>query len=128
MPARILIVDDMASVRMYLRMILQGEDVALSEASDGEQALEQCLGAEPPDIVLLDVLMPKLDGYECCRRIKSATDGIHVIMVTTRGKPEEREAAFAAGCDDFLTKPIDRASLMEKIRTCPDTGQQEKAR
>jgi len=128
MPIKILIVDDMASVRMYLKMILQDEDVVLSEASDGEQALEQCLGGAPPDIVLLDVLMPRMDGYECCRRIKSAAGGIYVIMVTTRGKSEQREAAFTAGCDDFLTKPIDRTILMEKIRQWLDTQKNDQAR
>ena len=116
MAKKILIVDDMTSVRMFLRMILRDEGFELDEASDGGQATEKCLGDNPPDIVLLDVVMPVMDGYECCRRIKAAREEIYIIMVTTHGEQAQKDEAFAAGCNDHLTKPIRQADLLEKLR------------
>jgi PleD family two-component response regulator len=67
---------------------------------------------------LLDVVMPKIDGLECCRTLKSdeATKRIPIIMVTTKGDPSMITEAYAAGCDDFITKPIARAELLQKVR------------
>ena len=116
MTKKLLITDDMTSIRMFLKMILKDEDVELDEATNGSQATEKCLGDNPPDVVLLDVVMPVMDGYECCRRIKAAREEIYVIMVTTRGEQAQIEEAFAAGCNDHLTKPIKQADLLDKVR------------
>jgi len=121
-PKKILIVDDMTSVRMLVQMLLKNEEYELDEASDGVFALEKCQGDSPPDLVLLDVLMPNLSGLECCRRLKASeqTKNIPVIIVTTRGENKQKEEAFAAGCDDYLTKPINKDDLINKTRRLLD--------
>ncbi len=115
---KILIVDDMVSMRMLVSMLLKYEDFELDEAPDGQVALEKCQGDSPPDLVLLDVMMPKLSGVECCQLLKSSekTKDIPVIIVTTRGEESQKEEAFAAGCDDYSTKPINKQELVKKIR------------
>lgn len=118
MPKKILIVDDTTSVRMLLRMILKSTDYELVDATDGVEAFKFCNASSPPDLVLLDIIMPNMDGIECCRLIKAGkkTKHIPVIMVTTKGEAQQMEAAYAAGCDDYLTKPINRIELLAKIK------------
>ncbi len=105
-------------MRMFLKTILQGEGFELDEAADGIQALAKCLGATPPDIILMDMVMPNMDGLECCRKIKDdkLTKHIPVIMVTTMGESRQKVAAVLAGCDAYVTKPVDKSDLMSKIR------------
>ena len=115
---KVLIVDDMVSMRMLVNMLLKHEDLELDEAPDGNVALEKCQSDSPPDLILMDVIMPKLSGLECCQMLKSSekTKNIPVIVVTTRGEDNQREEAFAAGCDDYATKPINKHDLVKKIR------------
>ncbi len=115
MKKRILIVDDTETVLMFEKMMLAGEyDVRV--AKTGKEALRS-VAESRPDIVLLDIVMPEMDGISTCRQLKSdpATREIPVIIVTTKGETEKVEAAFTAGCNDYLTKPINRLNLLEKI-------------
>jgi len=76
--------------------------------------------AERPDLILMDVLMPRLNGFEACQRLRHAdeTREIPIIMVTTRGELESLESGYAAGCSDYVTKPISGLELLTKIRSC----------
>jgi CheY-like chemotaxis protein len=115
MKKRILIVDDTETVLMFEKMMLAGEyDVRV--AKTGKEALRS-VAESRPDIILLDIVMPEMDGISTCRQLKNdvATKDIPVIIVTTKGETEKVEAAFTAGCNDYLTKPINRLNLLEKI-------------
>ncbi len=117
MASKILIVDDTETMRLYEHMLLSGQGYDLDLAENGVEALEK-IKENKPDLVLLDIMMPKMDGIECCRRIKSedATREIKVVMVTTKSEYEKVKQAFAAGCDDYVTKPIDRVELLSKLK------------
>ncbi len=117
-PATILVVDDIVSNRDTLRELLESDDYRLAEAEDGPSALE--LAAEiQPDLVLLDVMMPGMNGYEVCRRLRSnpRLAEIPVIMVTALDDQASRIAGIEAGADDFITKPFNRAELRARART-----------
>ena len=85
-------------------------------ASDGIEAVQQAV-TQQPDLILMDVEMPRMTGLEACRAIRAQEEirAIPVIMVTTRSNPEQVASAFTSGCDDFVSKPIDSAILLEKI-------------
>jgi PleD family two-component response regulator len=115
---KILLVDDAETVLLMERMILQGEPYDVVTARDGDEAIAQAL-AERPDLILLDIVMPKKDGFEVCRMLRSHADTAHtpILLVSTRGEPHNVEAGFASGCNDFITKPVDRLVLLSKIRS-----------
>jgi len=111
----VLIVDDEPTNRAIFRATLAGSCVVL-EAASGPEALD-LIAREPVDLVLLDVMMPKMDGYEVCRRIKEKADGfLPVLFVTALGDQSDRNTGLEAGADDFLTKPIDRRELLLRSR------------
>lgn len=116
MKKTILLVDDTATVLMFEKMLLMNSGYIIREAKNGQQALD-AVAESPPDLILLDIMMPDIDGIEVCRRLKSdpATTSIPIIMVTTKGEQEMIERAFAAGCNDFTTKPLDKAELEAKM-------------
>lgn len=118
MTARILVVDDEPHVREILRRMLTRDGYSVSTASDGAAALD-AIALQPPDLVILDITMPKLDGYSVCRTIKAnpATALIPVTMLTGRHSEEERRAGIEAGTDDFLPKPFDSATLRARVRS-----------
>src|SRR4051812_14420208 len=118
MTARVLVVDDIISNVKLLEAKLAAEYFEVITASNGEQALAR-VAAELPDIVLLDVMMPGMDGFEVCRRIKSnaKTTHIPVVMVTALDQPSDRVTGLDAGADDFLTKPVDDMSLFARVRS-----------
>ncbi len=118
MSKAILLVDDTETVLLFEKMMLKSEGFRLRTAKNGVQALES-VQDEAPDLILLDIMMPELDGVETCRRLKSdpATQAIPVVMVTTKGEPEMVERAFEAGCDDYVTKPLDKMELVSKVST-----------
>ena len=97
--------------------ILRKERYELVTASDGEQALEMA-ASERPDLILMDVIMPRKTGFEACRELKRREDtkAIPVILVTTRGEGENVEAGFQSGCNDYVTKPINAQELLTKVR------------
>jgi sigma-B regulation protein RsbU (phosphoserine phosphatase) len=117
MNKRVLLVDDSETVLQFEKLILRGSGYELVTAKNGNQALAQ-VDALRPDLILLDLMMPELDGLETLRRLKERpeTGDIPVVVVTTKGAPDIVEQAFAAGCSDFLTKPVDKIELLAKVR------------
>ena len=118
MTARVLVVDDILSNVKLLEAKLAAEYFEVITACNGEQALAR-VGAELPDIVLLDVMMPGMDGFEVCRRIKANTKTTHIpiVMVTALDQPSDRVTGLEAGADDFLTKPVDDTALFARVRS-----------
>jgi two-component system cell cycle response regulator len=118
MTARVLVVDDILSNVKLLEAKLSAEYFEVITACNGEQALAR-VSADAPDIVLLDVMMPGMDGFEVCRRIKAnaKTTHIPVVMVTALDQPSDRVSGLDAGADDFLTKPVDDTSLFARVRS-----------
>jgi class 3 adenylate cyclase len=116
-PARILVVDDVADNVEILRMRLGALGYEVIVAEDGEQALAK-VAAELPDLVLLDIMMPKIDGLEVVRRMKAdaSLPFIPVILVTAKASPKDVVAGLDAGGDDYLTKPIDHGALVARVR------------
>jgi two-component system sensor histidine kinase/response regulator len=116
-PASILIVDDERRNRALLELMLTPDGFHLLTAASGEEALAMVM-RDLPDLILLDVMMPGLDGYQVTARIKSnpATENIPVIMVTALDDRDARVRGLNAGAEDFLTKPIDRAELVARVR------------
>jgi DNA-binding response OmpR family regulator len=114
---KILVVDDSRTALFMVTTILRKERYELVTASDGEQALEMA-AAERPDLILMDVIMPRKTGFEACRELKRREDtkAIPVILVTTRGEGENVEAGFQSGCNDYVTKPINAQELLTKVR------------
>lgn len=114
---KILLVDDSNVVQMMERMVLQRGNYELLSAKDGVEAVALTV-SNRPDLILMDVMMPRMDGLEACRRIRE-TEGVSetpIIMVTTRGETESIEKGFECGCNDYITKPVDNLVLLSKIR------------
>jgi adenylate cyclase len=113
----ILVVDDLAQNVRLLEAVLSPKGFRVAAASSGEQALD-VLSKEHPDVVVLDILMPGMDGYEVCRRIRQdpGTAFLPVIMITASGE-EEKIRAIEAGADDFVSKPFDQAELLARVRS-----------
>jgi CheY-like chemotaxis protein len=114
---KILVVDDSRTALFMVTTILRKERYELVTACDGEQALEMA-ASERPDLILMDVIMPRKTGFEACRELKRREDtkAIPVILVTTRGEGENVEAGFQSGCNDYVTKPINALELITKVR------------
>ncbi|HVY58210.1 MAG TPA: PleD family two-component system response regulator [Xanthobacteraceae bacterium] len=118
MTARVLVVDDIPANRKLLEARLSAEYFEVTSASDGREALAICERGQY-DIVLLDVMMPEMDGFEVCRRLKAnpATHHIPVIMVTALDQVSDRVKGLEAGADDFLTKPVSDIALISRVRS-----------
>jgi putative two-component system response regulator len=117
-PGKVLVVDDVAANVELLRALLTREGYAVVSASDGQEALEK-VASEQPDLVLMDVLMPKLSGYDVCERIKRtpATRLTPVVLITALHERERKIEGINAGADDFLTKPVDPHELRARARS-----------
>jgi len=117
MSRKILLVDDSATVLMMERMILASERFQIVTAANGEEAQERAR-AEQPDLILMDIVMPRVNGIQACQAIKNdpATAHIPIILVTTRGEAASLEAGYSSGCNDYVTKPVNSAELLTKIR------------
>lgn len=113
---KILVVDDDPAVRESLRrsLIFNGYSIVL--AADGEEALDK-VQSERPDMAILDVMMPKLDGLEVCRELRSQGDDIPILLLTARDSVSERVAGLDAGADDYLTKPFALEELLARTRS-----------
>src|ERR671937_1569493 len=113
---RILVVDDEPAVRDSLRRALELEGYEVDLASDGEEALAHLEQPGHPDALILDILMPGLDGLEVCRRLRAGGDQVPVLMLTARAEVDSRVAGLDAGADDYLPKPFALAELLARLR------------
>jgi DNA-binding response OmpR family regulator len=122
---RILLVDDSATSHLWVRMILGKGGHEMLSAHDGEEGVARAV-QEQPDLILMDVMMPRMDGFAACRALRARDDtrATPIIMVTTRGEGRNVQAGYESGCSDYLTKPIDAVELLAKIRTHLPTGVQ----
>jgi two-component system, OmpR family, response regulator MprA len=113
---RVLVVDDERAVRESLRRALELEGYDVELAADGEDALERLGGPAAADAVILDVLMPGIDGLEVCRRLRAGANAVPVLMLTARAEVDSRVAGLDAGADDYLPKPFALAELLARLR------------
>jgi two-component system response regulator MprA len=113
---RILVVDDERAVRDSLRRALELEGYDVDLAADGEEALERFGQNGEPDAVVLDILMPKMDGLEVCRRLRREGHRLPVLMLSARDEVENRVAGLDAGADDYVTKPFALEELLARLR------------
>ncbi|WNG40852.1 response regulator [Archangium minus] len=115
---KILLVDDSSTVLLLHRMMLSHCGYELLTARDGQEALDKA-SSEHPDLIFLDVLMPRMDGFQACRalRSRSETKDVPIILVTTRGEPHYVRQGFESGCTDYITKPFDGEELLAKVRS-----------
>jgi two-component system, OmpR family, response regulator MprA len=115
---KILVVDDERAVRESLRRALELEGYDIELAADGAEALGHLMngGDSPPDVVILDVLMPGVDGLEVCRRLRRSGNRVPVLMLTARDEVENRVAGLDAGADDYVTKPFALEELVARVR------------
>jgi len=118
---RILVVDDEIYIVHILEFSLTMEGYQVLTAADGEEAM-RLIEQERPDLVVLDIMMPKMDGYEVCRRLRQDEQlkGIPVILLSAKGRAVDREVGLQAGADDYITKPFSPRKLLEKIRDLLD--------
>jgi CheY-like chemotaxis protein len=115
---KILLVDDSCTARLVNRMIFsQKSNYVLLSASDGKEAVETAR-REKPDLILMDVVMPRMTGLEACRVLKkdNETSRIPVILLTTRGEEQYVQEGYASGCSDYLTKPVNDTELLDLLQ------------
>ena len=111
----ILVVDDDKNTRLLMQAILEAEHYTVTLASNGVEALEM-LEKLHIDLVLLDVMMPRMDGYEFTRELRAANNDLPILMVSAKQMPQDIKQGFIAGTDDFMTKPVDEEELLLRIR------------
>ena len=111
----ILVVDDDKNVRRYIRTVLESNGYMVSTAEDGEKALE-VLEKEKIDLVVLDIMMPVMDGYEFTRILREGNSNLPVLMVSAKQLPADKHKGFMVGTDDYITKPIDETEMLLRIK------------
>ena len=117
MAKRVLVVDDEPNIVMSLRFLMEREGFEVEVASSGQEAVA-ALDRPPADVVLLDVMMPELDGFEVCQRIRSqpAWRATKIVMLTAKGRAAERDKGLALGADAYVTKPFSTRDLVAKVK------------
>ena len=125
---RILIADDEADIRLVLRMRLEQDGYAVLEARDGAEAV-RLAQSEMPDLIVLDVMMPEMDGVEVCNRLRASftTSGIPVIMLTAKAGNDDRMSGLRKGANDYITKPFDLGELAQRVRNTLDWSRQQRS-
>ena len=118
MPKRILIADDEPNIVVSLEFLMKREGFDVQVATDGEAAL-QAIAAQVPDLILLDVMLPKKDGFEVCQHIRAnaAWQPIKVVMLTAKGRDTEVSKGLALGADAYMTKPFSTRDLVAQVRS-----------
>ena len=121
MSASILVADDEPNIVLSLEFLLKQAGFRVRTVSDGEAALA-AIAQEPPDLVLLDVMIPGRDGYAVCQEIRSnpAWRGMRIIMLTAKGGDIQREKGLSLGADEYVTKPFSTRELVERVRRLLD--------
>jgi DNA-binding response OmpR family regulator len=115
MNPRILIIEDELPMRTALTDVLAGEGYRVLSAADGQIGLDRAL-AEKPDLILLDLMMPRLDGYSVCQHLRRLTVSVPILMLTAKGQIEDRVRGLDAGADDYLVKPFSTEELLARVR------------
>ena len=125
MAGEILVVDDEPNIVLSLEFLMKKEGYGVRTASNGEEAM-QAIRESKPDLVLLDVMMPRMDGYEVCQAVRSdpQLNDMLILMLTAKGREVEREKGLTLGADDYVTKPFATRDLVEKVRLLIETGRQ----
>jgi DNA-binding response OmpR family regulator len=115
--AKILVVDDEPDVQSLLNLMLVSQGYTVVTASDGQEALEKAR-SENPDLILLDVMLPRLDGYKVARMLKFDENFSHIpiIMLTAKVQEKDKQTGLETGADDYITKPFDTAALLLKVK------------
>src|SRR5207248_10218603 len=126
-PPRVLIADDNPQGVELLEAYLAGCDYEVRTAGDGEETLNQVRSWQP-DLILLDIMMPKISGFEVCKRLRAnaATRDIAVLMITALDQQSDIERAVEAGTDDFVTKPINKSELLLRVRALLKSRQNQR--
>lgn len=114
MPKKILIVEDEANIRELLRLYLEREGYTVIEAENGVEGVKQWK-SEKPDMLLLDVMMPVMDGWSVCREIRESSD-VPIIMLTAKGETADRVSGLEMGADDYIVKPLEMAEVIARVR------------
>ena len=112
---KILVVDDDKNIRKLMTVVLSNEGFAVLSASDGKKALE-IMDKEMVDMIIVDIMMPNLDGYEFTETVRAVNDKLPIIMLSAKQLAEDRKKGFVAGIDDFMVKPVDTEELVLHIR------------
>jgi DNA-binding response OmpR family regulator len=117
LPKRVLVCDDEPYIVESVSYVVRKAGYEISSAEDGEASLAAARDGKP-DLIFLDIMMPKLSGYEVCRRLKQdpATRGIYIIMLTARGQQEDEQKALELGADEFMTKPFSPRKMRDKLK------------
>ena len=110
-----MVVDDDKNTRLLFRTVLEAENYNVVTASNGEEALE-VLDREHIDLVVLDIMMPKMSGYDFTKEIRGTDENLPILMVSARQLPEDKHKGFLVGTDDYMTKPIDQEELLLRIK------------
>jgi DNA-binding response OmpR family regulator len=116
MTQSVLVVDDEPNIVLSLEFLMKQMDLDVRIAEDGDAALQE-IGRQAPDLVLLDVMMPKRDGFSVCRAIRAnaAWDAVKIIMLTANSRDEERDRGLAAGADDYIVKPFSTRDVRNRV-------------
>ena len=123
MSKQILVVDDEPNILLSLEFLMKQAQYTVRTARDGEEAL-QAVKTDPPDLMLLDVNMPKCTGYQVCETVRANPDwkDVRIIMLTAKGRDIEREKGLALGADDYITKPFATQDVVAKVHELLDTS------
>src|SRR6266566_2424646 len=112
---RILIIEDELPMRTALQDVLEAEGYRAISAADGESGLRRAI-EEKPDLILLDIMMPELDGYAVCAELRRLSNPVPILMLTAKGQVEDRVTGLDAGADDYLVKPFSTDELLARVR------------
>ena len=116
-PKKVLLVDDQNTVLMMERMMLKQAGYTIATAKNGAEAIAKAM-SERPDLILLDVIMPDMDGFAVCRALRAHQDtkDVPIIMCTTRGEATNVQTGYDAGCNEYVTKPFNSVDLLAKVQ------------